>query len=96
MSRAELVITAITTEGLSKAEAARRYGLSEAWVSHLMARYRAEGTDWSLWLGIGLIITAVISSAMTKKVPWTREASVWLYSMAATACFAVHWAAVPA
>ena len=53
-------------------------------------------TDWSLWLGIGLIITAVISSAMTKKVPWTREASVWLYSMAATACFAVHWAAVPA
>ena len=45
MSRAELVITAITTEGLSQAEAARRYGLSEAWVSHLMARYRAEGTD---------------------------------------------------
>ena len=52
-------------------------------------------TDWSLWLGIGLIITAVISSAMTKKVPWTREASVWLYSMAATACFAVHWAVAP-
>ena len=45
MSRAELVITAITTEGLSQAEAARRYGLSEAWVSRLMARYRAEGTD---------------------------------------------------
>ena len=53
-------------------------------------------TDWSLWLGIGLIVVAVITSAMTKKVPWTREASVWLYSMAATACFAVHWAAVPA
>ena len=45
MSRAELVITAITTEGLSQAEAARRYGLSPSWVSRLMARYRAEGTD---------------------------------------------------
>ncbi|MEX5297854.1 hypothetical protein RCG67_03625 [Kocuria sp. CPCC 205292] len=53
-------------------------------------------TEWSLWLGIGLVLAAVVSSAMTKKIPWTREASVWLYSMAATACFAVHWAAVPA
>jgi predicted membrane channel-forming protein YqfA (hemolysin III family) len=52
-------------------------------------------TQWSLGLGIGLAVIAVISSAMTKKVPWTREASVWLYSMAATACFAVHWAAPP-
>jgi transposase InsO family protein len=45
MSRAELVITAITTEGLSQAEAARRYGLSPAWVSCLMARYRTEGSE---------------------------------------------------
>ena len=43
MSRARLVITAITKQGLSQAEAARAYGLSEAWVSRLMARYRAEG-----------------------------------------------------
>jgi transposase InsO family protein len=41
--RAQLVITAITTQGLTQAEAARTYGLSEAWVSRLMARYRDEG-----------------------------------------------------
>ena len=43
MLRAQLVITAITTQGLTQAEAARTYGLSEAWVSRLMARYRDEG-----------------------------------------------------
>ncbi len=43
MSRARLVITAITKQGLTQAEAARTYGLSEATVSRLMARYRAEG-----------------------------------------------------
>ena len=43
MSRARLVITAITIQGLSQAEAARTYGLSEATVSRMMARYRAEG-----------------------------------------------------
>jgi transposase InsO family protein len=45
VSRARLVITAITTQGLTQAEAARRYGLSEATVSRLMARYRAVGDD---------------------------------------------------
>ena len=43
MSRARLVITAITKQGLTQAEAARTYGLSEATVSRLMARYRDEG-----------------------------------------------------
>ena len=43
MSRAKLVITAITVEGLSQAEVARRYGVSAAWVSRLMARFRDEG-----------------------------------------------------
>jgi transposase InsO family protein len=43
VSKARLVITAITKQGLTQAEAARTYGLSEAWVSRLMARYRAEG-----------------------------------------------------
>jgi hypothetical protein len=42
-SRARLVITAITTQGLTQAEAARTYGLSQAWVSRLMAGYRVEG-----------------------------------------------------
>ena len=43
MSRARLVITAITKQGITQAEAARTYGVSEATVSRLMARYRAEG-----------------------------------------------------
>ena len=43
MSKARLVITAITKQGLTQAEAARTYGLSEATVSRAMARYRAEG-----------------------------------------------------
>jgi transposase len=42
-SIARLVITAITTQGLSQAEAARTYGLSQAWVSRLTAGYRVEG-----------------------------------------------------
>lgn len=43
VSRARLVITAITKQGLTQAEAARTYGLSEATVSRHMARHRAEG-----------------------------------------------------
>lgn len=43
MSKARLVITAIETEGITQAEAARRYGVSEGWVSKLMTRRRAEG-----------------------------------------------------
>ena len=43
MSKAKLVITAVTIQGLSQAEAARQYGLSPAWVSRLMSRYRQEG-----------------------------------------------------
>lgn len=43
MSKARLVITAVTVQGLTQAEAARRYGVSKGWVSKLMARYRTEG-----------------------------------------------------
>jgi transposase InsO family protein len=43
MSKARLVITAVTAEGLSQGEAARRYGVSQGWVSKLLARYRDEG-----------------------------------------------------
>ena len=43
MSKAKLVITAVTVQGISQAEAVRRYGVSKAWVSKLMARWRAEG-----------------------------------------------------
>ena len=43
MSKARLVITAVTAEGLSQGEAARRYGVSQGWISKLLARYREEG-----------------------------------------------------
>jgi transposase InsO family protein len=43
MSKARLVITAVTVEGLSQGEAARRYGVSQGWISRLLSRYREEG-----------------------------------------------------
>jgi transposase InsO family protein len=43
MSKARLIITAVIVEGRSQAEVARDYGVSEGWVSKLIARYNAEG-----------------------------------------------------
>jgi hypothetical protein len=43
MSKAHLVITAVIVQGRSQGEAARAYGVSQGWVSRLVARYRAEG-----------------------------------------------------
>ena len=43
MSKARLVITAVVMEGRSQGEVARAYGVSQGWVSRLVARYRAEG-----------------------------------------------------
>jgi transposase InsO family protein len=43
MSKRRAVIVAVTVEGLTQAEAARRYLVSESWVSRLVARYRSEG-----------------------------------------------------
>jgi len=43
MSKARLVITAVVTEGRSQSEVARAYGVSQGWISRLVARYRAEG-----------------------------------------------------
>jgi transposase InsO family protein len=43
MSKARLVITAVVAEGRSQGEVARAYGVSQSWVSRLVARYRAEG-----------------------------------------------------
>ena len=42
MSKRRAVILAVTIEGL-QAEAARRYQVSESFVSRLLARYRTEG-----------------------------------------------------
>lgn len=43
MSKARLIITAVIVEGRSQAEVARDYGVSEGWVSKLVARYKTEG-----------------------------------------------------
>ncbi len=43
MSKARLIITAVVLEGRSQADVARTYGVSQAWVSRLLARYRIEG-----------------------------------------------------
>jgi Helix-turn-helix domain len=43
MSKARLIITAVTVEGRSQHEVARVYGINQSWVSRLVARYRAEG-----------------------------------------------------
>ena len=43
MSKPRLIITAVVTEGRSQGEVARAYGVSQGWVSRLVARYRAEG-----------------------------------------------------
>jgi transposase InsO family protein len=43
MSKARLVITAVVVEGRSQGEVARAYGVSQGWVSRLVARYLAEG-----------------------------------------------------
>jgi transposase len=43
MSKARLVITAVVPEGHSQGEVVRVLGVSQSWVTRLVARYRAEG-----------------------------------------------------
>ena len=43
MSKARLVITAVTVEGRPVSEVARSYGVARSWIYTLLARYRAEG-----------------------------------------------------
>ena len=43
MSKARLVITAVVVEGRSQHEVARAYGLSQSWISRLVARFSREG-----------------------------------------------------
>ncbi|MGB8651368.1 MAG: sigma factor-like helix-turn-helix DNA-binding protein, partial [Mycobacteriales bacterium] len=40
MSKARLVITAVVLEGRTQGETARAYGVSQGWVSRLVARYK--------------------------------------------------------
>jgi len=43
MNKARLIITAITIEKLTQNEVARRYGVSQSWVSKLVTRFEQEG-----------------------------------------------------
>jgi transposase InsO family protein len=43
VSKSRLVITAVIVEGRSQSEVAREYGVSQGWISKLLARYRLEG-----------------------------------------------------
>jgi transposase InsO family protein len=45
VSKARLVITAVVVEGRSQSEVAREYGVSQGWISRLVARYRVEGEE---------------------------------------------------
>ncbi|WP_460809210.1 helix-turn-helix domain-containing protein [Microlunatus endophyticus] len=46
MSKRRLVVSAVLA-GSSQSEVARRYGVSQGWISRLMARYRVEGSQRS-------------------------------------------------
>ncbi|MBO0879207.1 MAG: IS481 family transposase [Mycobacterium sp.] len=43
MSKARIVITAVVVEGRSQSEVARTYGVSQSWISRLVARYHRDG-----------------------------------------------------
>jgi len=43
VSKARLVITAVIVEGRSQSEVARAYGVSQGWISRLVARFHREG-----------------------------------------------------
>jgi transposase InsO family protein len=43
VSKARLVITAVVIEGRSQSEVAQTYGVSQSWISKLVARYNREG-----------------------------------------------------
>jgi transposase len=45
VSKARFVITAVVVEGRSQSEVAREYGVSQGWISRLVARYRLEGEE---------------------------------------------------
>jgi transposase InsO family protein len=45
VSKARLVITAVVVEGRSQSAVAREYGVSQGWISRLVARYRLEGEE---------------------------------------------------
>ena len=45
MSKAKVIVLAVTHQGLTKVQAAERYGVSRQWVHTLVTRYNAGGLD---------------------------------------------------
>ena len=45
MSKPQVIVLSVVVQGLSKAEAARRYGVSWQWVHTLLTRYQAGGLE---------------------------------------------------
>jgi transposase InsO family protein len=45
MSKAKVIVLSVVEQGLTKAEAARRFGVSWRWVHTLVTRYQADGLD---------------------------------------------------
>jgi transposase InsO family protein len=45
MSKARVIVLSVVEQGMSKAEAARRFGVSRRWVHTLLARYEAGGLN---------------------------------------------------
>lgn len=45
MSKQKVIVLAVTVQGLSPSEAARRYGVSRQWVHELLNRFNAGGMD---------------------------------------------------
>jgi transposase len=45
MGMPELIVTAVLTEGRTKSEVARDYGVGRRWVITLVQRYQAEAPD---------------------------------------------------
>jgi transposase len=45
MSKPQIIVLSVVVQGLSKAEAARRYGVSWQWVHTLVTRYQAGGLE---------------------------------------------------
>ncbi|MEV7528798.1 IS481 family transposase [Agrococcus sediminis] len=45
MSKSRVIVLSVVQQGLSKAEAARRFGVSWQWVDELVKRYRVGGID---------------------------------------------------
>ena len=45
MSKARVIVLSVLEQGMTKAEAARKFGVSRRWVHILIARYETEGLD---------------------------------------------------